>query len=311
MINTISIKKKRNYNTLEKKRAIIFSVSTAFFLMLIKIIVGISTGSLSLFASAIDSLSDLFISSSNIYIIQKSDEKPTKKFPYGLGKLEGLAGLFQGLIIIGMGIFLIVHSVIAIMYNTFPSRPWETVWVMCFSIVVTFFLSKFLKYQAKKTNSLALEADAIHYEVDLISNFGILIGFLFLIFTNISILDAIISIIVSVVIILNGGKISKKSVENLLDREVEKDMQEKILSIFKAFQKSKAISGFHFLRTRQSGSKIFIDAHIVFNEKTLLITAHKISHEIEKKLLNNFPNSEILLHFDPFDDSEEDKEEKW
>jgi len=99
-----------------------------------------------------------------------------------------------------------------------------------------------------------------------------------------------------------------KSVFSLLDHEADEETRKKIETILMIYEEQQKITGYHFLRTRQSGSKIFVDVHIVFSPDILLIKAHHIGDDIEKKILKNIGEGDVLIHLDPIDDSHEEQE---
>ncbi len=290
-----------------KKRAIRFSVLTASGLAVIKIVVAIFSGSLSILASALDSLFDLLISTINLWAVRKSDADPTKSFRYGFGKIEGIIGLFQGIIITFSGGALAFFSIKRAMGEGMISHLPEGIAVMTFSTIITIWLVKFLKKEAKTTNSLLLESDAAHYQSDVFANLAILISILFIFFTGKVWIDGFVSVIMAFLIIKSGISIFKKAVFLLLDHEVSPEIKKKIIKILKTAIKNNKITSYHYLRTRQSGSKIFVDVHMVFTPKTLLIEAHNTSDKIQEQIEKVIEEGDVLIHLDPVDDSKEGK----
>lgn len=288
---------------LEKQRATKIAILTAFFLGLAKISVGVFTYSLAIIASAIDSFFDMFVSFLDFWAIKKSASHPTQNFSFGFGKLEGIVGVFQGFIVASSGLFLGGMGGWKIFNGTEIIHLHSAIFVMIFSGVVTFFLVQFLEKVARKTKSLILEADSAHYKSDLFSNIAILLGILAVYFTKAFWIDGFISVIMSFFIIKSGYEILKKSIFLLLDREIEREERLKIEKVLKEFKKQKKISSYHLLKTRKAGSKIFVNVHVVFDKKILLLKAHKVSDEIEKLIEKSVGESEVLIHLDPYDDS--------
>ncbi len=290
-----------------KKRAVLISTLTAFSLAFLKIFVGFLSGSLSILGSALDSLFDLLISSTNLWAVQKSEAQPTKSFQYGFGKIEGVIALFQGAIIMISGGFLAYWGVKKILGEGIVSHFEEGIIVMGISVVASFFLVLYLRKQAKKTNSLLLEADAAHYQSDILANLAVLGSIVAIFFTGEFWIDGVVSVIIAFLIIKSGIEIFRKALFLLLDHEVKPRIKKKIVKILKEAQKLGKITSYHFLRTRQSGSKIFVDVHLVFTPKTLLLEAHDTSDRIQEEIEAVIGEGDVLIHLDPVDDSKEGK----
>ena len=289
--------------TLQKKATLVSS-SVAFCLAVIKFIVGIISGSVAVLASAIDSLLDLVISLFNYFAIKNSEKPADTNFNYGRGKIEGLAGVIEGTIIVMSGLFIFYQSIQNIIQAKELEAMGISVAVMIFSFVATLILVLFLNMVAKKTNNLVIKADALHYKTDLYSNGVILFSLVFIYFTEFYLIDSILGIIIAGYIIYSASGLIKTGVLNLMDVALDDKI---VADIEKIIASDKRLNGYHDLRTRESGSRYFVDVHLVFNEKILLLTAHDISDEINAKIREIEPKKEwvINMHLDPKDDSDE------
>ena len=281
------------------------SIKIAFFIAVVlacvKMFVAVFSGSMAVFASALDSVFDSVSSAGNFWAAKKSKAGPTKNFKYGFGKIEGLFGLFQGGLISASGCFLAIGGVLKILYGGEIKHFDVLFGVMIFSVLVTLALVVFLK--KNKDSSLILESETAHYSSDILANLAVLLGILIIYFTDKFWLDGAISIVLAGMIIWSGVTIFKKSVFYLLDREVDHELNDKIEGVLERYLGAEKITSYHFLRTRTSGSVVFVDAHLVFMEDTLLKKAHDIADEIEAELTELIPEGDILFHLDPFDDS--------
>lgn len=291
-------------NATQKQGAIKVSITTAILLFFVKIGVGVFTQSLAILASALDSLLDFLVSVGNYFAAKKSDTAPTQEFRYGFGKIEGVLGLFQGIFIAISGLILGGMGAWKIWNGGEIVHVDAAIWVMIFSTLVTFLLVQFLKKKAQKTKSLILEADAMHYQSDLFSNIAILAGIIIIWSTQKFWIDGLISILIAGLIIKSGVEIFQKSLYLLLDREIDPETRNAIEVVLLNAVKQGRIDSYHYFRTRQSGSKIFVDVHIVLNETILLKLAHDIAEEIEDKIEAIIgEGGEVLIHLDPVDDS--------
>ena len=297
----------KSSSTKRKKQATRVSIGTAIVLLLAKVVVFLCTASLAILASAIDSLLDLLISLSNYFVIKQSEQDPTDNFRFGFGRLEEVASLFQGLVIMLIGIGIILGVLLGDYLNHMVERPDYILWVMALSMGVTYWLTGFLKRASIATHSSVLEADAAHYRADLYTNAGIFIGTLLLITTGWNQIDAITCLILACLVIKDGARVAFSALQVLLDREIGPEVSARITDALNAFISEKRIAGYHALRTRKTGSKYFAEVHVVFNSNILLKDAHIVAHELEAAMHQRLPRLEISLHLDPYNDELEDR----
>ena len=289
-------------NSKLNRLATIASSSVAFFLAIAKVIIGFMTGSVAVIASAADSILDMFVSIFNMIAVRVSESKANHMFNYGKGKIEGLAALFEGLLIIASAIFIFYTAIDRLIHHEEITQINLAFYVMLFSLIATFFLVLFLNYVAKKTNSLVIKSDALHYKTDLISNGAIVIVLILVKFTGWYQIDFIISILIAVYIIKEAIELVKEGFLNLLDVSLDFTMVEKIKEIIK---KEPLVLDFHCLRTRKSGHRNFIDVHLVLTPDMKLKLAHTIIEKVEDKIRELDKNViwVINIHADPYDDS--------
>lgn len=280
-----------------KKKAASVSITASLILFCIKITFGLLTNSLSIIASAIDSFLDLSASVINFFSIYHSSKPADEDHKYGHEKAEAIAALFQGIIIITSSLFLVFEALKRLNKNIILDQLDKGIVVMIISLFVSFFLSRYLKAVAVKTESIALHADSFHFKTDLYTNITIITGLIIVKITGLNTLDSIITILVAAYIIYSTYEIIKNSIDVLMDRELSNDKLSIIESTIK--DHSKDIKGFHKLRTRNTGSTKFIEFHLEVNKELSFIEAHDLSEEIIKELEIKIPNSEIIVHVDP------------
>lgn len=271
------------------------SVSVAIALLCLKLFAWFSTGSIGVLASLVDSLLDLLASLINMFAIRYAMIPADDDHRFGHGKAESLAGLGQALFISGSALFLIVYSIERIV-NPSEVRSLELgSLVIGVSIALTAVLVIFQRYVSRKTGSLAIKADSLHYASDLISNTGILIG-LVLYQNGFIQADPIIALAIALYILKSAYEIGDEALHHLLDRELPTEEQEEILQIANI---PSAVLEVHDLRTRQSGRTKFVQMHIVLHGSTSLLIAHQISDRIESGIKKRFRDIDVLVHLDP------------
>lgn len=287
--------------TLQKKATIISS-ATATLLIIIKLAIGIMSGSVAVLASAIDSVLDLIVSAFNYFAITKSEQPADKKFNYGKGKIEALAGVIEGTVITVSGLYIFYESVRKAIYQKEIEYLDASIVVMLISLVITIALVTFLNYVAKKTRSMVVKSDALHYKTDVLSNGAILISLVLIQVTDFGLIDSIMGIVISIYIIYSAYQIIKDGVYTLLDVALDDEIVEGIRSII---LEEKEISDFHYLKTRKSGNTNFVDVHLVFSPGISLLKSHHAGDRIEEKIKELILDEEWVInaHLDPYDDS--------
>lgn len=286
-----------------EKKATLISTIVAFLLVAFKLTVGIISGSVAVLASAIDSLLDTVISLFNYFALHNSDKEPDEHFNFGRRKLEPLAAVIEGTIISLSALFILYTAISKMVQGSVIEHLDLSIWVMVASLIITAALVLFLNVIAKKTGNMVIQADALHYKTDLLSNGAVLISLLIITFTDYTFIDPLLGIGISVYMIYSAYPIIKEGVLMLLDAALD---SESVSKINKLLNSQIDISGHHDLRTRRSGSDIYISVHIVFSVSTSLYDAHMVGDRIELALKNLFPEDNVyaLIHLDPYDDSE-------
>lgn len=291
-----------------EKKATIVSTSVAAFLVVMKMTVGILSGSIAVLASAIDSMLDLLVSLFNYFALHTAEKNPDEQFHFGRSKIEPMAAVIEGVVISFSALFILYEALSKIAHPRDMSHVSESIGVMVASFIITAVLVYFLNYVAKKTNNLVIRADALHYKTDLFSNGAILMALVLISYTAEELIDPILGVGIAFYMIYSAIPIIKEGVLMLLDAALEAEDIENIKNILEG---ESAITNYHYLQTRESGSHVFISVHAVFNVSISLYDAHLVSDKIEDKMRALFENKKthILVHMDPYDDSEINEEE--
>ncbi len=294
-----------------EKKATVISTSVATILVIIKMAVGLLSGSIAVLASAIDSFLDLTVSLFNYFALHNAEKNPDEQFHYGRSKIEPLAAVIEGTVISFSALFILYEALSKIIHPREMNYVGESVIVMLVSIVITAFLVTFLNYVAKKTNNMVIRADALHYKTDLFSNGAVLFALGVISYTGEQLVDPILGVGIAFYMIYSAVPIIKEGILMLLDAALS---PKEIQQIEQILENEPFIQAFHNLQTRESGSHIFISVHAVFNVSISLYDAHVIADRVEAKIKTIFPDKKahILIHMDPYDDSGvNDDEEQW
>jgi len=294
-----------------EKKATVVSTSVAGILVLMKMTVGIMSGSIAVLASAIDSMLDLIVSLFNYFALHNAEKHPDEQFHYGRSKIEPLAAVIEGVVISLSALFILYEALLKFTHPREMAFMAESIYVMMASFIITALLVTFLKYVAKQTNNMVIRADALHYQTDLFSNGAVLFALAAISYTAEELIDPILGVAIAFYMIYSAIPIIKEGVLMLLDAALP---QEDIDSIINIIESEPVIQAHHYLQTRESGSHIFISVHAVFNVSISLYDAHVVADKVEAKIKMLFEDKKchILIHMDPYDDSEiNEEEEEW
>jgi len=278
------------------KQATYASVSTALLLVIVKFAAWLATGSLSILASLIDSLMDVFGSFINLMAIRYSLNPADDDHSFGHGKAEALAGLVQASFITGSALILFIHGIERLASPVPIQYVSLGLGIMIFSILATLVLISFQRYVINKTNSTAIRADSLHYTTDLLTNICTIIALLLTGFTGGEFMDPIFSMIIAVIIFRSAWQIGSEAVQLLMDQQLPRGQREIIKHIVLSHQQ---VLGMHDLRTRQSGQNAIIQFHLDLNANLPLSKAHCIGKELEKLIWVSFPGADVTIHHDP------------
>jgi ferrous-iron efflux pump FieF len=278
------------------RRAAFASLAVSIGLVLLKAIAYLLTNSVAMLASLADSALDLFSSTLNLVAIRSSLTPADEEHRWGHGKAEPLAGLGQGAFIAGSATFLIIQAINRFILPEPLDHPLTGLVVMGVSIAATLILITYQRYVVKKTGSVAISADRMHYASDLITNIGVVLAIGLTEWFHWKLADPIIALGIAAVLIASAWSVFIQSYNQLMDRELPDSDRDKIRAIV---MHNPEVRDLHDLRTRAAGVHTFIQFHIELDPAISITRAHEISDAVEKSVCAEFPNSEVIIHQDP------------
>lgn len=274
-----------------------FSVASNAFLVAIKTLVGISTGSISVLSEAAHSGIDLIASVFAWASVRVSSRPPDEGHPFGHGKFESVSGSVEAVLIFVVAILIFRESIEELMGKPGIKSTDLGLVVMGISTVTNFFISRFLFRMARKTDSIALEADAQHLSTDVYTSLGVFVGLTLVRITGLTRLDPVVAILVAVFIVKVAYDLTKKTMQELLDAGLPEDEKRKIELILSEHQKE--FVGFHRFRCRKSGSTRHIDLHLVVCRDSSVDRAHQLCDHLEADIRNAVPLVSLTIHVEP------------
>ncbi len=264
-------------------------------LIIMKLIVGMISGSVSIISEAIHSSMDLMAAVIAFFSVKVSDNPPDSRHPYGHGKVENISGVIEALLIFVAAIWIIIEAVKKLLGEAIEleSIAIGSV-VMLISAIVNIIVSRRLYKVARETKSVALEADALHLKTDVFTSLGVAVGLGLIMLTGINWLDPVIAILVALFIIRESYILLKRAFTPLLDEAWENDDIDDLEKTLNELHVN-----YHELRTRIAGNYRFIDLHIDMPKDLSVENAHIYCDQIEKELTTKFENLNVTIHVEP------------
>ncbi|MEJ5250908.1 MAG: cation transporter [Chthonomonadetes bacterium] len=281
-----------------KRLAATISVVSNSTLVVLKLLVGLLTGSVSILAEAVHSANDLIASIIALVSIRIAERPPDREHPYGHGKAEGISAAVEAVLIAGAGIWIVIEAVQKILKQQALEHLGWGAGVMVVSVVLNTLVSRYLFRVAREEDSPALEADAHHLATDVYTSLGVAVGLLVVWLTGWHIVDPVVAIAVALLIMRIGYGLTIKSLHHLMD--VRLPMTE-IARIEHILNGETRIHSWHNLRTRKSGNVRHIDLHIVFRNDATLMEAHEVADALEKRIAQELAPAHVVIHVDPYD----------
>jgi len=283
----------------QKRLAAGLSIFSNSAIIILKLIAGLISGSISVISEAVHSLGDFFASVLTFFSVIKSAEPADKKHPFGHGKYEDMSGFIEGGFIIFASLFIVFEALKKVVTGSFDNvEPELGLYVMGISVFVNIIVSSVLFKVAKKTDSVSLFADAQHLRTDVLSSAGIFLGLLLIKFTGIYLLDPVIAIGVAVIIFKTGFSISKKTMDNLLDCSLPDEDLNNICEVLNSF-KSREFVDFKNLRAIRLGPRKKIEVTLIFPKDMTIQNCHNVCDRVEQALGQKFLNIDTNIHLEP------------
>lgn len=272
------------------------SVGVALSLIVLKVVGYVLTGSVSLLSSLLDSATDLMASLVTLLGVRIALTPPDRAHRFGHGKAEPLAALAQAAFVLGSAAFLVIEAV----HRLIDPRPIEQgeigIAILVIAMLLTLGLVLFQRHVVRRTGSVAIGADRLHYVGDLLTN-ALIIGALLLTdLTGWTRIDPLVAFLIAGLLVRGAVGIAITSLNMLMDHELPEAERERIVGLV---LKHPRCRGLHDLRTRQDGSGRFVELHLEVDGALSLKTAHDIAHEIEDAIRIAFPDAAVLIHQEP------------
>lgn len=272
------------------------SVSVSATLIAAKLAAYLTTESVSLLSSLIDSSTDLMASVVTLFGVRAALRPPDRAHRFGHGKAEALAALAQAAFIGGSALFLTIEAVRRLLRPEPVEDGMVGVAVMLLSIVLTAGLITFQRHVIKATGSVAVGADRLHYSGDLLMNTAVIAAILLSSWTGISAFDPLFGLGIAAFLLWGARGVGLEALNVLMDRELPEAERARIAALVMAHGEAR---GMHDLRTRSTGVGAFIELHLELDPQLTVAAAHDVTDRIERELRGAFPGAEVTIHQEP------------
>ena len=276
------------------------SIVSNSILIALKIAAGAITGSVAVITEAMHSTIDLVASIVAFVSVRKAVVPADAEHRYGHEKIENLAAVIEGmLILVGAGV--IIYASVRRLVDPAPVHSLGIgIGVIAFSMVANVAVSAFIARRARQTDSAALEGDAAHLRTDALTSAGVLVGLVLVEVTGEPWIDPVVALLVALAIVVAGVRILTRSSRVLVDEALPPEELAEIEDAVVAFG-ARGVAGFHQLRTRRAGAQRYVDLHVQFRTGTTLEAAHATAHALQAEIRSRLRNADVLIHIEPGD----------
>jgi cation diffusion facilitator family transporter len=301
----------KHYTADERRKkiaAVRLSLASNSVLIILKVIVGLLTASISVLSEAVHSAVDLVAAVIAAVGVAKASRPADEGHPFGHGKFENISGALEALLIFGAAAFIIVESIHKLLEGGVVVNAQAGMAVMAFSAAVNLVVSGRLMKMAHATDSIALEADGLHLRTDVYTSLGVLIALGAISAADrwmgdpqwvarFQLLDPLVALIVAAIIVRAAYDLTRRSLAGLVDRPLPVKEDLVIREILSSY--SDGFLEFHHLRHRKSGSERHIDLHLVVSRHAKVGEVHRLCDEIERTIESRLARANVIIHVEP------------
>jgi cation diffusion facilitator family transporter len=276
------------------------SIGSNSVLILLKVVAGSITGSVSILTEAVHSSIDLVASVVAFFSVRKAGEPADESHRYGHEKVENLAAAIEGMLILVGSAAIAFQAIRHLVNGEHVERLGIGIAVVGFSMVVNLIVSGVIARTARATDSPALEGDAAHLRTDAFTSLAVLVGLVLVVITGAQWLDPVVALLVAASIVITGVRLITRSGRVLVDEALPADEVAAIRESVESFG-ARGVVGYHELRTRRAGARRYVDLHVQFRRGTSLEDAHRTAHELQDVIGGRLGGADVLIHLEPQD----------
>lgn len=278
------------------RRAALASVAVAILLLALKGWAAWITGSVAMLGSLADTGLDLVASLVTLFSVRYAAQPADSRHRFGHGKAEALAALFQVILISISACGIAIQAVRRLIEGNVSANAEYGIGVSVAALIATLGLIVYQRHVIRQTQSIAITADNVHYQSDLLLNGAVILALLLDQFAGITGADPVFGVLIAAWLLFGAMRASTAAINQLMDKEWPESRRQQLLEVA---AHSAPPGSIHDLRTRSSGAQDFVQFHIWVPGDMTVSAAHRITERIERDLETAFPKAEILIHLDP------------
>lgn len=275
------------------RSAALASISVSLLLAGLKVWAVLATGSTAMLGSLADTALDLVASIATLAGVWVAAQPDDDNHRFGHGKAEALAAMFQVVLISISALGLGVRAVDQWFAGTRPEAAEGGIVVSAIAMGATVALLAWQRHVIRKTGSLAISTDHVHYQSDLMLNLAVIAALALDQYFGVAGADAVFGLAIALWLGWGAWGASQEAIEQLMDHEWPEEKKARFLEVV---ARHPELRGLHDLRTRTSGNRDFVQFHMAVDPEMSVRAAHDVMDEIEAKLMSEFPGVEILIH---------------
>jgi ferrous-iron efflux pump FieF len=277
-------------------RAALASVGVAIFLLALKGYAAVATGSVAMLGSLADTALDLLASLVTLAGVRIAAAPADHDHRFGHGKAEALAALAQVALIAVSASAILVRAVQRLFSGEVAAQAEYGIGVSLIAIVVTLGLLAYQRRVIAQTGSVAIRADNVHYQSDLLLNGAVIAALVIDQYAGITGADPVFGLLIALWLFWGAWRASADAIDQLMDKEWPADKRRRFVECAARIPELKSL---HDLRTRSSGALDFVQFHIAMDGQLTVAQSHDIVEALENRLEAEFPGVEVLIHVDP------------
>jgi ferrous-iron efflux pump FieF len=277
-------------------KAAIASVSMALFLLALKTYAAAETGSVALLGSLADTAFDVLASLLTLFSVRYAARPADDDHRFGHGKAEALSALVQVMLVVVTGLLIGWRGIDRLGSQQSTADPEMGIGVSLIAIIATLGLLAYQRHVVKRTGSVAIHGDHLHYQGDLLLNIAVIAAIALESYAGLRGADPLFGIGIAIWLLYGASKAARMALDQLLDREWPKEKRDRFVAVAARHPQMHTI---HDVRTRSSGMHDFVQFHVWFDPKMTLGEVHRVMDEVEDDLGREFPGVEVLIHPEP------------
>ncbi|MBB5684542.1 cation diffusion facilitator family transporter [Sphingobium boeckii] len=278
------------------RNAALASVATALVLLALKLYAAAVTGSVAMLGSLADTALDLIASLVTLLGVRVAAQPADDKHRFGHGKAEAIAALFQVIVISMSALAIGARAISRLIAGEVTANAEYGIGVSIIALLVTFALLAYQRHVIARTRSIAIRADNVHYQSDLLLNGAVIAALVLDQYLGLGWIDPVFGVLIALWLLYGAWRASTQAIDQLMDKEWPAEKRQRFLDIA---ARHPEFIGIHDLRTRTSGSRDFVQFHVWVSPDMTIAEAHRAMDAMEATLMAEFPDTEIIIHPDP------------